>query len=263
MLLYGHLDKQPEMVGWSEGLGPWTPVRRGDRLYGRGGADDGYAAFAAAHRGGGAAGAGSSARPVRHPRRDLRGERERRPARLHGLARGAHRARRASWCASTRPAATTTSSGPRRRSEGWSAASSSVEILGEGIHSGASGIVPVELPDPAPAPVAPRGRADGGDPTARPPRRDPARARVQQAQEVAATLGDLGSRMPFVPGMRAAPARSDRAGPRSHLAARARDHGRRRAPVHRRRGNVLRPRTAVSSRSACRRPSTRRPPRAG
>jgi acetylornithine deacetylase/succinyl-diaminopimelate desuccinylase-like protein len=47
VLLYGHLDKQPEMVGWREGLGPWTPVRDGDRLYGRGGADDGYSAFAA------------------------------------------------------------------------------------------------------------------------------------------------------------------------------------------------------------------------
>ncbi|HRV82230.1 MAG TPA: M20/M25/M40 family metallo-hydrolase, partial [Planctomycetota bacterium] len=46
VLLYGHLDKQPEMVGWREGLGPWTPVREGDRLYGRGGADDGYAAYA-------------------------------------------------------------------------------------------------------------------------------------------------------------------------------------------------------------------------
>ena len=47
VLLYGHVDKQPEMVGWLDGLGPWTPVRKGDRLYGRGGADDGYAAFAA------------------------------------------------------------------------------------------------------------------------------------------------------------------------------------------------------------------------
>jgi len=47
VLLYGHLDKQPEMSGWGDGLGPWTPVRRGDRLYGRGGADDGYAVFAA------------------------------------------------------------------------------------------------------------------------------------------------------------------------------------------------------------------------
>ncbi|WP_158914378.1 M20 family metallopeptidase [Caulobacter sp. S45] len=47
VLLYGHLDKQPEMTGWSEGLGPWTPVIKGERLYGRGGADDGYAMFGA------------------------------------------------------------------------------------------------------------------------------------------------------------------------------------------------------------------------
>ncbi|MBU8895864.1 peptidase M20 [Corallococcus sp. H22C18031201] len=46
VLLYGHLDKQPEMVGWREGLSPWTPVREGDKLFGRGGADDGYSAFA-------------------------------------------------------------------------------------------------------------------------------------------------------------------------------------------------------------------------
>jgi acetylornithine deacetylase/succinyl-diaminopimelate desuccinylase-like protein len=47
VLLYGHCDKQPEMVGWSDGLGPWIPVRRGERLYGRGGQDDGYAVFCA------------------------------------------------------------------------------------------------------------------------------------------------------------------------------------------------------------------------
>jgi acetylornithine deacetylase/succinyl-diaminopimelate desuccinylase-like protein len=46
VLLYGHLDKQPEMKGWSDGLGPWLPVRKGDKLYGRGGADDGYAIYA-------------------------------------------------------------------------------------------------------------------------------------------------------------------------------------------------------------------------
>lgn len=46
VLLYGHLDKQPEMTGWDDDLHPWKPVLRGDRLYGRGGADDGYAAFA-------------------------------------------------------------------------------------------------------------------------------------------------------------------------------------------------------------------------
>ncbi|HZW51416.1 MAG TPA: M20/M25/M40 family metallo-hydrolase, partial [Rudaea sp.] len=45
VLLYGHLDKQPEMTGWAAHLGPWTPVIEGDRLYGRGGADDGYAMF--------------------------------------------------------------------------------------------------------------------------------------------------------------------------------------------------------------------------
>jgi acetylornithine deacetylase/succinyl-diaminopimelate desuccinylase-like protein len=45
VLLYGHLDKQPEMTGWADGLGPWDPVLKGDRLYGRGGADDGYALF--------------------------------------------------------------------------------------------------------------------------------------------------------------------------------------------------------------------------
>jgi acetylornithine deacetylase/succinyl-diaminopimelate desuccinylase-like protein len=45
VLLYGHLDKQPEFTGWSEGLGPWEPVLRNGKLYGRGGADDGYAVF--------------------------------------------------------------------------------------------------------------------------------------------------------------------------------------------------------------------------
>lgn len=45
VLLYGHLDKQPEMTGWSDGLGPWKPVIADGKLYGRGGADDGYAAY--------------------------------------------------------------------------------------------------------------------------------------------------------------------------------------------------------------------------
>ncbi|AYO94967.1 MULTISPECIES: M20 family metallopeptidase [Xanthomonas] len=45
VLLYGHLDKQPEMTGWDPDLGPWEPVLRDDKLYGRGGADDGYAIF--------------------------------------------------------------------------------------------------------------------------------------------------------------------------------------------------------------------------
>jgi acetylornithine deacetylase/succinyl-diaminopimelate desuccinylase-like protein len=45
ILLYGHMDKQPEMSGWRAGLDPWQPVIDQDRLYGRGAADDGYAMF--------------------------------------------------------------------------------------------------------------------------------------------------------------------------------------------------------------------------
>jgi len=45
VLLYGHLDKQPEMVGWDEDKGPWKPVLQDDKLYGRGGGDDGYAVY--------------------------------------------------------------------------------------------------------------------------------------------------------------------------------------------------------------------------
>jgi acetylornithine deacetylase/succinyl-diaminopimelate desuccinylase-like protein len=45
VLLYGHLDKQPEFTGWLPGLDPWVPVIRDGKLFGRGGADDGYAVF--------------------------------------------------------------------------------------------------------------------------------------------------------------------------------------------------------------------------
>lgn len=45
VLLYGHYDKQPEFTGWEEDLDPWQPVIRDGKLYGRGGADDGYAVF--------------------------------------------------------------------------------------------------------------------------------------------------------------------------------------------------------------------------
>jgi acetylornithine deacetylase/succinyl-diaminopimelate desuccinylase-like protein len=47
VLLYGHLDKQPEFNGWRRDLGPWTPKYEDGLLYGRGGADDGYAVYAA------------------------------------------------------------------------------------------------------------------------------------------------------------------------------------------------------------------------
>ncbi|MGI9132417.1 MAG: M20/M25/M40 family metallo-hydrolase [Rhodoferax sp.] len=63
VLMYGHLDKQPEFSGWRSDLGPWTPVLEDDKLYGRGGADDGYAAYAAI-----AAVAALQAQKVAHPR---------------------------------------------------------------------------------------------------------------------------------------------------------------------------------------------------
>ena len=46
VLMYGHLDKQPEFNGWRSDLGPWTPKYEDGKLYGRGGADDGYAIYA-------------------------------------------------------------------------------------------------------------------------------------------------------------------------------------------------------------------------
>ncbi len=47
VFMYGHMDKQPEMQGWDADLGPWQPVIKNDKLYGRGAADDGYALFSA------------------------------------------------------------------------------------------------------------------------------------------------------------------------------------------------------------------------
>lgn len=63
ILLYGHMDKQPEFEGWEKGLGPWKPVIRDDKLYGRGGADDGYALFGSL-----AAIAAVQAQGLSHPR---------------------------------------------------------------------------------------------------------------------------------------------------------------------------------------------------
>ncbi len=47
IIVYGHMDKQPPLGEWRSGLGPYEPVREGEKLFGRGTADDGYAVFAA------------------------------------------------------------------------------------------------------------------------------------------------------------------------------------------------------------------------
>ena len=111
VVMYGHLDKQPEFNGWRNDLGPWTPKLDDGLLYGRGGADDGYAVFAAItaiealdaqrHR----------AAALRGPDRELRRKWLVRSAglpRCVEAAPGRCGARRAAW---TRVPATTTSCG--------------------------------------------------------------------------------------------------------------------------------------------------------
>jgi acetylornithine deacetylase/succinyl-diaminopimelate desuccinylase-like protein len=141
VLLYGHLDKQPEMTGWRSGLGPWEPVFEDDRLYGRGAADDGYAMFACL-----AAIGALQAHSIPHARcvvlieaceesgsSDLPAHIERlnqhigRPSLVIGLDSGCGNYDQL-WC--------TTSL------RGLVGGVLNVEILTEGIHSGASGIVP-------------------------------------------------------------------------------------------------------------------------
>ena len=201
VLLYGHLDKQPEMTGWSEGLGPWTPVRRGDRLYGRGAADDGYAAFAAL-----TAIEALQAQGVPHARcvvlvetceesgsADL-------PAYMDALTSrigtpGLLVCLDAS-CGNYDQLWTATSL------RGLVSGELSVEVLAEGIHSGATGMVASSfrilrqllsrLEDEGSGEIRPR------DLHVEIPQ-----ARVRQAQEVAGVIGgDLGARLPLLPGMR-------------------------------------------------------------
>ena len=142
VLLYGHLDKQPEMVGWHEGYGAWSPRFEDGKLYGRGGADDGYAVFAAL-----AALAALDARGMPHARcvgmietceesgsYDL-------PAYLEHLAPRLGRVDLVvgldSGCGDYERLWTTTSL------RGIAAGTLTVDVLTEGVHSGdASGIVP-------------------------------------------------------------------------------------------------------------------------
>jgi acetylornithine deacetylase/succinyl-diaminopimelate desuccinylase-like protein len=141
VLLYGHLDKQPEMSGWREGIGPWQPALEGDRLYGRGAADDGYSMFACL-----AAIGALQAASIPHARCvviieaceesgsfdlphhiERLGERIGKPSLVIGLDSGCGNYDQL-WC--------TTSL------RGLAGGTLKVEVLTEGIHSGNSGIVP-------------------------------------------------------------------------------------------------------------------------
>ncbi len=141
VLLYGHLDKQPEMTGWAEGRGAWEPKIEGDHLYGRGAADDGYSMFACLC----AIGALQAA-SIPHARCvviieaceesgsfdlpkhiEALGDRLGNPSLVIGLDSGCGNYDQL-WC--------TTSL------RGLAGGTLRVEMLTEGIHSGASGIVP-------------------------------------------------------------------------------------------------------------------------
>ena len=115
VLLYGHLDKQPEMKGWAEGMGPWLPVRKDDKLYGRGGADDGYAIYACLCALQALREQKVPRAPLRGHDRGVRGIRQLRPALLRRPSAGDASASRRSSSASIRAAATTTGCGSRPR----------------------------------------------------------------------------------------------------------------------------------------------------
>jgi acetylornithine deacetylase/succinyl-diaminopimelate desuccinylase-like protein len=202
VLLYGHLDKQPEMTGWDSGLGPWNPVLKDDKLFGRGGADDGYAIFGSL-----AAIQALQEQGVPHARCvilieaceesgsydlpayvDHLAERIGKPSLVVCLDSGCGNYDQL-WC--------TTSL------RGMAGGNFSVKVLSEGVHSGdASGIVPSSfrilrelisrLEDEATGKIKPEGLFV-----------DIPQERLEQAAKVAGVLGDeVYSKFPFLPGMR-------------------------------------------------------------
>ena len=248
MLLYGHLDKQPEMTGWRDGLGPWKPVIEGDRLYGRGGADDGYAAFASllAIEAAQASGLATRRCVVLIEASEESGSPDL-PAYLEALADRIGTPSLVlcldSGCLDYERLWVTTSL------RGLAGGTLRVDILTEGVHSGeASGVVPstfricrelldriedsfdgrillpelhVEIPDD----------------------------RREQAAATAAEF-PIGEHFPFVDGARADGRRPHRAAAGPHVAPDAERHRRRRHPARR----VRRQRAAAAHRAAAQRP---------
>ena len=141
VLLYGHLDKQPEFTGWEQGLGPWEPVIRDGQALRPGRRGRRLRRVLLADRNRRPRGAEDSARALRDLDRGVRGERQSGSAGARRGALGAGSGRRASWCASTPRRATTSGCGSRHRCEETSSARWMSSVLTEGVHSGAgSGI---------------------------------------------------------------------------------------------------------------------------
>ncbi|WP_295947827.1 M20 family metallopeptidase [uncultured Xanthomonas sp.] len=202
VLLYGHLDKQPEMTGWDADLGPWTPVLKGDRLYGRGGADDGYALFGSL-----AAIQALQDQGIPHARCVVLIEACEESGSYDLPAYVDHLAARIgkpslvvcldSGCGNYEQLWCTTSL------RGLAGGNFSVKVLSEGVHSGdASGVVPSSfrvlrdllsrLEDEATGKIKVEGLYA-----------DIPEGRLAQARKVAEVLGDeVYSKFPFLPGMR-------------------------------------------------------------
>jgi acetylornithine deacetylase/succinyl-diaminopimelate desuccinylase-like protein len=203
VLLYGHLDKQPEMTGWADGLGPWTPVRKGDRLYGRGAADDGYSSFAAL-----TALEALQAQGQPHARCIVLIE----ACEESGSYDLPHYVEALAERIRTPDLIVCLDSGCGNYDQLWGTTSLrglvngvlSVEVLTEGVHSGASGIVPSSfriirqllgrLEDETTGEIRPRDLHVA----------IPAE-RLEQSRAVASVLGaELAGKFPFVPGMQPA-----------------------------------------------------------
>ena len=177
------------MIGWRDGLGPWTPVLEGDRLYGRGGADDGYATFAAL-----LAIEVAKAHGLDHARLVVLIEASEEsgspdlPAHRRAPGRPSSDDPSLVICLDSGAADTRAAVGddlaarPRRRDL-------TVEVLTEGVHSGdASGDRALELPDHPPAPRPRRGLRHRRRVARRGPRRHPCRSSAE-AETTAAELG--------------------------------------------------------------------------
>jgi hypothetical protein len=227
VLLYGHLDKQPEMTGWDEGLGPWTPVLRGDKLYGRGGADDGYAIFASLTAMNVLVQQGQAVRALLRADRGVRGVGQLRSAGVHRAPRAAHRHAEPGGVPRLRlrqlRSAVVHHVAARpgdRHARGEPAARG--RALRRRLRRRR-----VELPRRAPAARAPRGQPHRRDPAHRADAQIP-RERIAQAARAAGVLGDeVWSKFPLQPGV-APVTRTGRADPEPHLAAR---RSRSRAPT--------------------------------
>ena len=232
VLLYGHLDKQPEMHGWRDGLGPWTPVLEGDRLYGRGGADDGYAAFAslaaieAVQRAGGAHArclvlveaseeSGSLDLPAHL---EALSERIGTPSLVVCLDSGCNDYDRLWVTTSLR---------------GLAGGTLTVDIVEEGVHSGAApaGWCRARSASPANCWSGSRTRARARSGSARAPRRHPRRSPPPGRGDGGHDTG-LRRALPVRAGSRAGDGRPGRADPGAHLAADVVRRGRGRPAGH-------------------------------